>query len=1047
MKKIIFTILGLFSIAYGQTIGYMRYDSVKMAKPGGNTELILENATKAVTGGVLTNTGNGRSAWVTPASSGWGLTGNASTVAGTNFLGTTDAVDLWLNTNSVNRLIIPSGGIASSTDATDSVLVTKTDGVTMGKIAKNSLLKNDGWYNIVRDGGADTTGATDVSAIIQAAITSGWRNIFIPKGTFLISSEIAMEDSLTIKGAGRFASILKVTTDITVFKCSWANGGNAATFSDFGFYGDYATGGLTTQKGIFIDSAQAILVTNISGNNMGGFVVYIRYNGQCCVDYITRSAKSNTITQSYFIANYGGVSFDVVAEYNIISNSTFTQNYYGIENNGGNNRIEGNSCVKNNYGLYMIGGSNNGHGLAIGNIFNHNRIAGVGANIYMANIDRGFSFVNNTFAQSGSATAGLFEMINSSDITWSDGYFINDTIKVTNCTNIIFNNAGKFLTLVPVWVVVSGQAPTLFNAGKVNNSITLTDVVNSNQLDITHLNGKVNFTGTSGIKFGFLNSAADSTVDITGSLRATGGVRFSGLPSGVAAKRVMADVNGTLYLSDSTAGVASTYTASLPIVVTGTVISADTSTANTGLTSLYQNSLKLSTATAASTYLPLVGAAYTNTTTDGLDLTTSTLTTGNLMKLTNTSTVNNGAGLLSIVSSGANSTASKTTYGQQISVTNTGTTSTNVGLNIDVSGATNNYALKIPTGNVVIGGTNGFGYPFFSYVNLYSAGGFTTVGASFVADATNAYLQAGTPSVGFSIGTSGNYFLQLDKVKRSLALSTTTSQPSAAASAVMDITSITKGILIPRMTTTERNAIASPATGLQVYDTDLKAFQNYDGTSWGDRRVLRAGTAAAGTAPLKFTTQAAALTTPEQGTMELVGNSLQFTQLAKRRGVAMTQGVVLSDVVADNTETETAALITAEHRANYLEVGKSEKITLVGITSQRNNAASYIKMYIKYGGVTIDSVATPGTQAIAAGSPFELSIYMTVRTVGATGTMQINSIYTVDGIAVIPSAPHLVTINTTIAQNTTVTAKWNEANASNLFTLNQGHILCIEPNR
>jgi hypothetical protein len=210
---------------------------------------------------------------------------------------------------------------------------------------------------------------------------------------------------------------------------------------------------------------------------------------------------------------------------------------------------------------------------------------------------------------------------------------------------------------------------------------------------------------------------------------------------------------------------------------------------------------------------------------------------------------------------------------------------------------------------------------------------------------------------------------------------------------------------------------------------------------------LKAGTTAASTAPLKFTTQAAALTTPEQGTMELVGNSLQFTQLVKRRGVAMTQAVILADIVADNTATETAALITAEHGANYLEVGKSEKITLVGMTSQRNNAASYLKMYIKYGGVTIDSVATPGTQAIAAGSPFELSIYMTIRTVGATGTMQINSIFTVDGIAVIPSAPHLITINTTTAQNTTVTAKWNEANASNLFTLNQGHILCIEPNR
>ena len=106
-----------------------------------------------------------------------------------------------------------------------------------------------------------------------------------------------------------------------------------------------------------------------------------------------------------------------------------------------------------------------------------------------------------------------------------------------------------------------------------------------------------------------------------------------------------------------------------------------------------------------SSYLPLSGATYSNTTTDGLALTTSTLTTGNLMKLTNTSTVNNGAGLLSIVSSGANSTATKTTYGQQISVTNTGTTSTNVGLSVTASGGTNNYPAVFSGGNVGIGTT------------------------------------------------------------------------------------------------------------------------------------------------------------------------------------------------------------------------------------------------------------------------------------------------------------------------------------------------------
>ena len=40
---------------------------------------------------------------------GWGLTGNAATVAGTNYLGTTDGIDLVFKTNATERLRISNG--------------------------------------------------------------------------------------------------------------------------------------------------------------------------------------------------------------------------------------------------------------------------------------------------------------------------------------------------------------------------------------------------------------------------------------------------------------------------------------------------------------------------------------------------------------------------------------------------------------------------------------------------------------------------------------------------------------------------------------------------------------------------------------------------------------------------------------------------------------------------------------------------------------------------------------------------------------------------
>lgn len=55
---------------------------------------------------------------------------------------------------------------------------------------------------------------------------------------------------------------------------------------------------------------------------------------------------------------------------------------------------------------------------------------------------------------------------------------------------------------------------------------------------------------------------------------------------------------------------------------------------------------------------------------------------------------------------------------------------------------------------------------------------------------------------------------------------------STVASAALEIVSTTKGLLIPRMTTAQRTAIASPAEGLHVYDLTLNAPYYYNGTSW-----------------------------------------------------------------------------------------------------------------------------------------------------------------------------------------------------------------------
>ncbi len=63
-----------------------------------------------------------------------------------------------------------------------------------------------------------------------------------------------------------------------------------------------------------------------------------------------------------------------------------------------------------------------------------------------------------------------------------------------------------------------------------------------------------------------------------------------------------------------------------------------------------------------------------------------------------------------------------------------------------------------------------------------------------------------------------------------VGINTDGSQPDN--SAMLDVKSTDKGILIPRMTQAQRDAITNPATGLMVYVTDDNNYYYYNGTSW-----------------------------------------------------------------------------------------------------------------------------------------------------------------------------------------------------------------------
>jgi hypothetical protein len=109
----------------------------------------------------------------------------------------------------------------------------------------------------------------------------------------------------------------------------------------------------------------------------------------------------------------------------------------------------------------------------------------------------------------------------------------------------------------------------------------------------------------------------------------------------------------------------------------------------------------------------------------------------------------------------------------------------------------------------------------------------SSIGGLFISNSsTSANGVIGLTGAGFILqgkdGASTSYPLLLQPYGSNVGIGTT----SPSASAILQADSTTKGFLPPRMTTTQRNAISSPATGLFLYDSTDNEYEYYNGTAW-----------------------------------------------------------------------------------------------------------------------------------------------------------------------------------------------------------------------
>jgi len=111
-------------------------------------------------------------------------------------------------------------------------------------------------------------------------------------------------------------------------------------------------------------------------------------------------------------------------------------------------------------------------------------------------------------------------------------------------------------------------------------------------------------------------------------------------------------------------------------------------------------------------------------------------------------------------------------------------------------------------------------------------------GTSDMVDAASIQFQADSSSEPYGrvvINTRGATGAEVEalRITRSQQVGIGTGGTIDAA-ALLQLTSMTQGFLLPRMTTAERDAIASPPNGLQIYNTSLGKFQGRAAGAWVD---------------------------------------------------------------------------------------------------------------------------------------------------------------------------------------------------------------------
>jgi hypothetical protein len=138
---------------------------------------------------------------------------------------------------------------------------------------------------------------------------------------------------------------------------------------------------------------------------------------------------------------------------------------------------------------------------------------------------------------------------------------------------------------------------------------------------------------------------------------------------------------------------------------------------------------------------------------------------------------------------------------------------------------------------------------------------------------------------------------------KNVGINTSNPDPSA----VLDVVDTAKGVLFPRMTTAQRNAIPAPATGLLIWQTDgVNGFYFFDGLTWVKLKEIDATTSVKGivqlAGDLTGTAGAPTIANGAVTTVKLSDNAVTTIKMldASVTSAKLVDGSVINSKIANN---------------------------------------------------------------------------------------------------------------------------------------------------